>query len=84
MNDTVIVALISLAGTLFGSFAGIVTSGKLTNYRLSELEKRVDKLGGFMEKTHNLEKEASAEKEKVRLMEQRIGTLEKAALQIIN
>ncbi len=84
MNDTVIVALISLAGTLFGSFAGIVTSGKLTNYRLGELEKRVDKLGGLMEKTHNLEKEASAEKEKVRLMEQRIGTLEKAALQIIN
>ncbi len=82
MNETVIVALISLAGTLFGSFAGIVTSGKLTNYRLSELEKRVDKLGGLIERTHNLENQASIGREKIRLIEQRVGTLEKAAMQI--
>ena len=82
MNETLIVALISLAGTLFGSFAGIVTSGKLTNYRLGELEKRVDELHGLIVKTHNLEKQASVGQEKIRLMEQRVGTLEKAAMQI--
>ena len=82
MSDTVIIALISLGGTLFGSFAGIVTSGKLTNYRISELEKRVDKLHGLIEKTHNLEKQTSIGQEKIRLMEQRVGTLEKAAMQI--
>ena len=34
MNDTVIVALISLAGTLCGTFGGILMSNKLTNYRI--------------------------------------------------
>ncbi len=82
MSETTIVALISLFGTLFGSFAGILTSGKLTNYRIGELEKRVDKLGSLIEKTHALEKQSSLGQEKIRLIEQRIGNLEKAAMQI--
>lgn len=82
MSDTVIIALISLGGTLFGSFAGIVTSGKLTNYRLSELEKRVDKLSSLVEKTHDLEKQTSIGEEKIRLIDQRVVSLEKAAMQI--
>ncbi len=82
MSETIAVAILSLLGTLFGSFAGIITSGKLTNYRLSELEKRVEKLGKLIEKTHSLEKETSLSKEKLRLVEQRVGNLEKTAMQL--
>lgn len=82
MSETIAVAILSLLGTLFGSFAGIITSGKLTNYRLSELEKRVEKLGSLIEKTHSLEKETSLSKEKLRLVEQRVGNLEKTAMQL--
>ena len=39
MEDTIAVALISFAGTLIGTFGGIVTANKLTNYRISQLEK---------------------------------------------
>jgi len=42
MSEVVIVALISLLGTLFGTFAGILTSSKLSNYRIEQLEKKVD------------------------------------------
>ena len=38
----IIIALISFAGTLLGTFGGIITSAKLTNYRIQELEKRVE------------------------------------------
>ncbi|MBE6787586.1 MAG: hypothetical protein E7537_04485 [Ruminococcaceae bacterium] len=42
MNSTVIVALISFAGTLLGTFSGIICSSKLVNYRLEQLEKKVE------------------------------------------
>lgn len=35
-----IVALLSFVGTLLGSLADIVTSAKLTNYRIEQLEKK--------------------------------------------
>ena len=42
MESTVIVAIISFAGTLIGTAGGIIASGKLTEYRLNQLEKKVD------------------------------------------
>ena len=42
MNSTVIVALISFAGTLLGTAGGIFASSKLTDYRLSQLEKKME------------------------------------------
>ncbi|MBR6579816.1 MAG: hypothetical protein IKK66_00785 [Ruminococcus sp.] len=50
MTSTVIVALISLVGTLAGSLCGIVVSSKLTNYRIEQLEKKVDKHNNFAER----------------------------------
>ena len=55
MNDTVIVAALSLVGTLVGSFAGIIAANKLINYRLQQLEKKVDKHNGVIERTYDLE-----------------------------
>lgn len=48
--STIIVALISLVGTLVGSLGGIMVSSKLTNYRIEQLEKKVDKHNNFAEK----------------------------------
>lgn len=42
MNSTVIVALISFAGTAIGTLGGIIASSKLTTYRLEQLEKKMD------------------------------------------
>lgn len=42
MDNTIIVALISFAGTLMGTAGGILASGKLTAFRLEQLEKKLD------------------------------------------
>lgn len=47
MSDAVFTALLALAGTLIGTFAGIITSSKLTIYRIEQLEKKVDKHNSF-------------------------------------
>ncbi len=47
MNEGIISALLALLGTMMGTFGGIITSSKLTNYRLEQLEKKVDKHNNF-------------------------------------
>lgn len=47
MENSVIVAVISLLGTLVGSLGGILVSSKLTAYRLEQLEKRVAEHNNF-------------------------------------
>ena len=55
MSDVVIVAIISLTGTLVGTFGGILTASKLTNYRIEQLEKKVEKHNSVVERTFVLE-----------------------------
>lgn len=55
MNTTVILGAMSLVGTLVGTFTGILTSAKLTNYRLKELEKKVDKHNALVERVYCVE-----------------------------
>lgn len=55
MTEAVIVALLGLFGTLAGSFLGIITASKLTNFRLERLEETVNKHNGVIERTYALE-----------------------------
>ena len=50
MDETIIISLISLIGTLAGSLSGILVSSKMTSYRIEQLEKKVDKHNNFAEK----------------------------------
>ena len=77
MNDVVIVAIISLIGTLGGTFGGILTSSKLTNYRLEQLEKKVEAHNKVVERTYKLEEEQKVEEEKIKVINHRIDDLEK-------
>lgn len=47
MSDAMWGAILSLLGTLCGTFGGILVSAKLTNYRLEQLEKKVEKHNNF-------------------------------------
>lgn len=42
MNENILTALIAFLGTVCGSAAGIITSGRLTAHRLDRLERKVD------------------------------------------
>ncbi len=69
MSSTIIVALISLVGTIVGSLGGILVSSKLTNYRIEQLEKKVDKHNNFAEKIPILST-------KIDILSQRVEDLE--------
>lgn len=65
MTETVIVAILALIGTLGGSFGGIITANKLTNYRIEQLEKKVEKHNGVIERMYNLEKKVAVDEEEI-------------------
>ena len=55
MSEAIIVALLGFAGTLVGSLFGILAAQKLTQYRLSQLEEKVNKHNNLVERTYVLE-----------------------------
>lgn len=55
VDSEIIVAVLGLLGTFGGSFLGILTSSKLTQYRLQQLEDKVNKHNGVIERTYILE-----------------------------
>jgi hypothetical protein len=68
VTEPIIIALVSFLGTAIGTLGGILASSKLTNYRLEQLEKKVDKHNGFAEK--------------MPVLEQRVTSLEKRTLHL--
>lgn len=55
MSEAIIVALLGFAGTLLGSLFGVLAAQKLTQYRLSQLEEKVNKHNNLIERTYRLE-----------------------------
>lgn len=55
MSEAVFVALLGFAGTLMGSLLGVLTTQKLTQFRLSQLEEKVSKHNNLIERTFKLE-----------------------------
>lgn len=76
MTETLIVALLSLVGTLAGSLGGILTANKLTNYRIQQLEEKVEKHNKVIERVYNLEKHEAVMEEEIRVANHRIEDLE--------
>ena len=76
MTEAIIVAVLSLVGTLGGSFCGIITANKLTNYRIEQLEKKVEKHNGVIERVYLLEKHEAVMDEEIRVANHRIEDLE--------
>ena len=55
MQPEITVALLAFFGTCVGTLGGILTANKLTNYRISQLEKKVEKHNSVVERTYRLE-----------------------------
>jgi hypothetical protein len=73
LNNEIFVAVLSLTGTLAGTFGGILTSSKLTAYRIQQLEEKVDKHNNFAERIPILE-------EKIKVINHRLEDLEKETI----
>ena len=77
MSETIIVAILSLAGTLIGSLFGILASNKLVVYRIEQLEKKVEKHNNVLERVYVLETDDAVIKEDLKVFNRRIEDLEK-------
>ena len=75
MTETMFIALLSLLGTLVGSLTGILTANKLTNYRIEQLEKKVDKHNCVIERVYDLEKRDAVIEEEIENTKQKIDDL---------
>lgn len=77
IDPTIAVALISGGCSLVGTFCGVVASSKLTNYRIEQLEKKVQAHNNLIDRTYKLEERAEVTDEKIRVANHRIDDLEK-------
>ncbi len=76
MSEGIISAVLALVGTMIGTFGGIVTSGKLTNYRIEQLEKKVDRHNNFALKIPLLEERIELLRHKTEEFTERNGIYE--------
>ena len=72
MTGEIIVAILSLIGTLAGSYGGI----RLMSYRIEQLEKKQDKHNTLIERTYKLEERTSVQEEQIKVANHRIDDLE--------
>ncbi|MFI3325426.1 MAG: hypothetical protein R3Y35_04545 [Clostridia bacterium] len=70
MTHEILVAILSLLGTLGGSLGGILVANKLSNYRIRQLEIKVDKHNNFAARLPVVE-------EQIKVINRRIDDLEK-------
>ena len=79
MEATIVVAILSLIGTLGGAYLAGRKTTALVVYRLSELEKKVDKHNHVVERMYEVEKKLALIKDHQQEIIERVGNLEKDA-----
>lgn len=77
MAVEIIVALIGLGGSAIGAFVGVLTSTKMIDYRLSQLEKKVEKHNTLIDRTYKLEDSVHLLDERIKVANHRLDDLEK-------
>lgn len=55
MQPEIIVGILSCAGTIIGTLGGIIATSKLTNFRLQQLEEKVNKHNNLVERMYKVE-----------------------------
>ena len=71
-----ILTVISALGSAFGTFAGIMVNSRLVNYRIEQLEKKVDKHNQVIERVYRLEKRDAVVEEEIKVANHRLSDLE--------
>lgn len=76
MVTEIIIALITLAGSAVGTLGGIVINSRMSNYRIEQLEKKVDKHNNLVERVYLIEQHEAVNDNKIKTAEHRIADLE--------
>lgn len=76
MAETIIVGILSLIGTGLGGVISVMTANKLTNYKIEQLQKQVEKHNSMIERTFKLEEHAAVVDEQIKVANHRIADIE--------
>ncbi len=76
MAETIIVGVLSLIGTGLGGVISVMTANKLTNYKIEQLQKQVEKHNSMIERTFKLEEHAAVVDEQIKVANHRIADIE--------
>lgn len=68
----IIVGLLAMLGTIIGSGLSIFANQKLTNYKIDELKKTVEKHNTLVERTYKLEEKSAIIDEKINVIEEKL------------
>lgn len=77
MSDAIVVAVLSLVGTAIGSVVSVLTANRLTNYKIDELKKTVEKHNSLIDRTYRLEESVTLVNEKLDTLDRRVEALER-------
>ena len=72
----IVIGILSCIGTLIGSLAGIHKENELTNYRIKQLESKVNKHNNLIERTYNIEQQIAVLDNREKVTEHRLTDLE--------
>lgn len=72
MSHEIMVAVLSLIGTLAGTFAGILTANKLTEYRIHKLEERIEEMDTLDQRLDKVEMKQAIQDQIVESIRQEI------------
>jgi hypothetical protein len=78
MDNEILVAIISFAGTAVGSIVAVVTANSLTNFKIEELKKQVEKHNTIDDRVYKLEASDQVRTEEIKVINHRIEDLEKS------
>ena len=76
MNPELFMSLTGILGSFLGTLAGIMINSKLMNYRIEQLEKKVDKHNKVIDRVYSLEKHTAIIDEDIKVVNHRISDLE--------
>ena len=71
MSNEVLTSLLALAGTAIGSITGILTSARLTNFRLKQLEEKVKLHNNLVERMMAVEQRSKSNTHRINALEER-------------
>ena len=72
--ESIIVAVLGLAGALAGTYFANRKSSALIAYRLEQLEKKVQAHNNLIERTYKLEEQTCLQEERIRALARRMDT----------
>ena len=76
MTENIVISIITLAGTMITAYAGVKKFSSLTDYKLNELTKKVEKHNNLVERMYCTEKNVGILSEKISVANHRISDLE--------